>query len=248
MRTTEIGSCDGLRRRPRDNVWAPRDPRPAAAVVVGPSGRRLLPGSLGGPSTCPIHLAAGKKEEAPLFSGRLWGILQHGCGIRVSDSTQVPESRLRSRFFESIAVKAAEDHGSGQSAHDHHAQALCYIPCGICILGCSKQTKESRIEAAEARISSLNDAANLYLGDVGRYPESLNDLLTAPTTTLDGPKSERTILAERDPARPVGQALSIENIAFGQVRISSNGPDRKPGTEDDVKYSTRPPQHLRPVV
>ncbi len=120
----------------------------------------------------------------------------------------------------------------------HKLLALTIL--ALLLFGCSRETKQERIDAAKAQITSLKNAAELYLSDTGGYPNELGDLRAPPTQNANPAKWKGPYLKQEIPLDPWGKPYWLKRIGFGQVKIASNGPDRKPDTPDDIAHSTHP--------
>ena len=88
--------------------------------------------------------------------------------------------------------------------------------------------------AAFAEISTLKQACKMYKLRVGSFPSELNDLYQMPSglsqAQWQGPYIEQPV--DGDPWRQPYNYTA--NEATNEVIITSNGPDRQSGTEDDV--------------
>jgi len=99
------------------------------------------------------------------------------------------------------------------------------------------RTEESRVTAAKAQISSFGTALDVFETDNGYYPrgsEGLNELLVAPSdaTNWKGPYLKTEI-----PVDPWQQPYIYEYPGKNNPNgydLSSGGPDKRPGTEDDI--------------
>jgi general secretion pathway protein G len=99
------------------------------------------------------------------------------------------------------------------------------------------RTEESRITAVKAQIAGFGTALDVFETDNGYYPrgsEGLNELLVAPSdaTNWKGPYLKTEI-----PLDPWGSAYIYEYPGKNNPNgydLSSNGPDKRPGTEDDI--------------
>jgi general secretion pathway protein G len=99
------------------------------------------------------------------------------------------------------------------------------------------RTEESRITAVKAQIAGFGTALDVFETDNGYYPrgsEGLNELLVAPSdaTNWKGPYLKTEI-----PLDPWGSPYIYEYPGKNNPNgydLSSNGPDKRPGTEDDI--------------
>jgi general secretion pathway protein G len=89
--------------------------------------------------------------------------------------------------------------------------------------------KKSRIATTRANIENLKTAVRLYELEVEKKPESLNDLLIEGDEDWPGPFLED----EELPKDAWGNDFKYE-IRGKLFRITSAGPDKKMGTEDDI--------------
>ena len=94
--------------------------------------------------------------------------------------------------------------------------------------------RRSLQKSAFMEIQTLSKACKMYKLDVGSYPQQLDDLFTLPSglnnTVWGGPYLDKAIPA--DPwQQPYAYGADEQN---DMVTITSNGPDRQKGTQDDV--------------
>jgi general secretion pathway protein G len=89
----------------------------------------------------------------------------------------------------------------------------------------------ARRSATRASIAAISQAVEVYQMDVGRYPSSLNDLLTNPgVSTWDGPylKGGKGALVD-------AWTTPISYKANGaDFKVVSAGPDAQMGSGDDL--------------
>lgn len=103
------------------------------------------------------------------------------------------------------------------------------------MVGRSEQAREA---AAKADISSIKTALDAFEVDNGFYPKSLGDLLQAPSNA----KSWHGPYLEKLPQDPWGD--NYEYVFPGRHNaggfdLSSDGPDGKSGTDDDIGNWTK---------
>jgi general secretion pathway protein G len=95
----------------------------------------------------------------------------------------------------------------------------------------------SKIKAAQAQISALEQQIDIYQLDVGAYPstqQGLQALRVAPPDIADpskwlGPYAKKDI-----PVDPWSQPYNYELLSPTQYKIFSAGPDGTPNTADDI--------------
>lgn len=102
------------------------------------------------------------------------------------------------------------------------------------------RAEEARIQSAQADIhSNMTMALDLYEFDVGYFPSVLNELWEKPAQPLPGykgPYLKRAIGAD-----PWATPYAYTPLGGGKgYRLSSAGPDRQQGTEDDIKAESLP--------
>jgi general secretion pathway protein G len=112
--------------------------------------------------------------------------------------------------------------------------AIIVVLASITTVAVLKFRENSSKDAAFTQISMLSKACTAYNLNVGFFPNSLNDLVTLPTgmnqNQWRGPYLEsRTV-----PLDPWGQPYVLGASTGERLIISSNGPDRQAGTQDDI--------------
>jgi general secretion pathway protein G len=97
--------------------------------------------------------------------------------------------------------------------------------------------QNANINSARTQIGMLEEACNHYTLSVGVPPNTLEDLLTLPAdlpnpTKWAGPYLEKSTL----PVDPWNNPYQYEIVdpATSKFRIYSLGPDRTPGSADDI--------------
>ncbi len=96
---------------------------------------------------------------------------------------------------------------------------------------------KSKIDAAKAQVSTLENMMDLYLLDLGTYPstqQGLQALRVAPADLADSTKWRGPYSKKDIPADPWDNAYIYEWMGPSQFRIYSPGPDGQPGTDDDI--------------
>ncbi|MEL6682949.1 MAG: type II secretion system major pseudopilin GspG [Pseudomonadota bacterium] len=109
------------------------------------------------------------------------------------------------------------------------AVAIVGLLIGVVGPAAMRQLQSSRVTTAEAQITQLRSALDIFLIEVGRYPseqEGLTALISGAGTIpgWNGPYLRDGNL----PADPWGGAF-IYRLEEGQVRITSLGADGQPG-------------------
>jgi general secretion pathway protein G len=97
--------------------------------------------------------------------------------------------------------------------------------------------QQANINSARTQIGMLEEACNHYTLSVGSPPNTLDDLLTMPGDLANpqkwvGPYLEKSQL----PVDPWNNPYQYEVVdpATSKFRIYSMGPDRTPGSPDDI--------------
>jgi len=93
------------------------------------------------------------------------------------------------------------------------------------------KSKAARINATRASISAIANAIEVYQMDMGRYPSSLDDLVTDPgSANWDGPyvKGGKNAMVDA-----WGNPFSYKADG-GNFKVISAGPDRQMGSQDDL--------------
>ena len=116
---------------------------------------------------------------------------------------------------------------------------------GIVVYNLQGVGDRARIQATQAQIASVEGALKLYQTAVGTYPESLELLITKPSDENDAAKWTGPYIEEKDRGK-LKDAWGNELIykAPGDVNVtsydlSSPGPDKQPGNDDDVTNWTK---------
>ncbi|MCB9490212.1 MAG: type II secretion system major pseudopilin GspG [Deltaproteobacteria bacterium] len=101
---------------------------------------------------------------------------------------------------------------------------------GVKVLDRLEQANEN---AAEAQMSSIKNALDLFKMDNGSYPPDLQLLVTPPEAGGFG--SNRGYLkGDEVPLDPWNMPYGYVSDGY-QFTIWSNGPDKRPQTEDDIQ-------------
>jgi general secretion pathway protein G len=100
------------------------------------------------------------------------------------------------------------------------------ILAGMVVPSFVGRTKEARIKAAKGDIASLGVALDLFELDKGRYPNSLNELLTSDRKYLKKPSIPQDPWGKPYVYRCPGQR--------GDYDLVSGGPDGVEGGTDDI--------------
>jgi general secretion pathway protein G len=110
---------------------------------------------------------------------------------------------------------------------------------GVVGVGVSSNVRKSRIEATKAQISSLEQAISMFHLECGFYPESIDALISAPTSgrTCKGYPPEGFLAKKELPEdawnKPFNYTLPGAHNREG-YDLSSSGPDAEDGTSDDI--------------
>jgi general secretion pathway protein G len=97
----------------------------------------------------------------------------------------------------------------------------------VVIMNLGNVGTESRITATRASIATICQAATTYEIQVGRYPESLDDLTS--------PINERKALLKKGSLNDSwGIPFTYKMSGKDDYEVRSAGPDAKMGTEDDI--------------
>ncbi len=112
------------------------------------------------------------------------------------------------------------------------AIAIVGIMAAIAVPNINKQIKRARISACQQLIQTAAQATTTYsLDHSGRVPDS-QDAWVEALTGGDDPEIEGGSDALND---PWGNPLHYERVGKGgRFKITSDGPDMEPGTDDDL--------------
>ncbi|MBQ9345554.1 MAG: type II secretion system major pseudopilin GspG [Kiritimatiellae bacterium] len=104
------------------------------------------------------------------------------------------------------------------------------ILAAVAVPKLSGRVRQAKQNAAASSIGSIGLAINMYEVDNGKYPDSLQNLVTKGSEdNWNGPYLEKGV-----PKDPWGHDFQYSKNG-NQYTLSSAGPDGSFGTEDDVK-------------
>lgn len=107
--------------------------------------------------------------------------------------------------------------------------AIVGLLIGLVGTGAIRQLQNSRVNAAEAQISQLRSALDIFLIETGRYPTEQEGLQSLIANSTQIPGWAGPYLRDGNlPADPWGGAY-IYVLDQGQVRVRSLGADGRPG-------------------
>jgi general secretion pathway protein G len=110
---------------------------------------------------------------------------------------------------------------------------------GTCLWNRGTDLRVQRIGTAKEQIVEFRKAVRTYYYDTGSFPpaeEGLTALVSNPgSDAWRGPY----LFSDRIPRDPWGREYVLEGVGpeDGRYRILSFGPDRRPGTPDDIETS-----------
>jgi general secretion pathway protein G len=104
-------------------------------------------------------------------------------------------------------------------------------------VGVVQVQKQANRRAARTQIGMLEGAVNTYLIDIGRFPDSLNDLVQQPGN-LRNPEKWHPFLDKDLPDDPWGNPYQYANDG-DTFRLWSWGPDGQDGGNDDITNKDR---------
>ena len=116
--------------------------------------------------------------------------------------------------------------------------AILVILGALVGVGYSRIRNNSMIDAAKAQITNLETSVKTYQIDVGNYPSGesgLESLLAQPGDAPPGKWRGPYLDATQLPLDPWNSPYNYELVTEDQFVIFSSGPDRQPGTDDDVQ-------------
>lgn len=115
--------------------------------------------------------------------------------------------------------------------------AILIILASLVTVGYQQIRRNTQADGAKAQIKQLEQACNLYLGDVGQLPTSLQDL-RQPPQGAGADKWRGPYLDQEVPKDPWSNNYVLEqstdNFNNPRVLIYSMGPDLQQGTADDI--------------
>ena len=102
------------------------------------------------------------------------------------------------------------------------------------------RTEQAKVARAKSDLSAIGLALDLYELDVGRHPESLDELVAKdpPSSAAEGTKWNGPYLKKGLPKDPWGRAYAYQRQSQHNqdYDLSSLGPDGKPGTDDVTNW------------
>jgi general secretion pathway protein G len=113
--------------------------------------------------------------------------------------------------------------------------AILVLLSSLAVVGVMQVQRNAQGDAAQTQISTLKQQCKMFKLNVGRYPASLNDLVTLPSG-LNPQQWRGPYLDEgRLPVDPWGNPFNYSADEMNDiVNITSNGPDGQMGTADDI--------------
>jgi len=94
--------------------------------------------------------------------------------------------------------------------------------------------KSSNIKAAKSQILMLQSAVEMYQVDIGRLPETLDDLRVQPAN-LPNPEKWHPFMEKELPKDPWQNDYQYTQLDNGErFEIKSSGPDKAEGGADDI--------------
>lgn len=115
--------------------------------------------------------------------------------------------------------------------------AILVVLASMVGLSYSRIQKSMQVSSARTQIGLLEDAVKAYQIGVGSLPPNLEALLAAPPELPNPAKWQGPYLEKQTlPVDPWDQPFQYEIVdqANDKFQIRSNGPDRQPGTTDDI--------------
>ncbi len=108
--------------------------------------------------------------------------------------------------------------------------AILGILAGVVVVNFSGHGEKARIRATRASIAAISTAVDMYEVDTGRFPPSLQSLITASgEQNWNGPYIKGGGL----PVDSWGTAFSY-SVQGNTYKVISGGPDKQVGSSDDV--------------
>lgn len=108
--------------------------------------------------------------------------------------------------------------------------AILGILAGVVVVNFSGKGKGARIKATRSSIAAICTAIDMYEVDTGRYPSSLQSLVSSDGSgNWQGPYLRGGLPADSW-GTPFGYTLSGDS----GYKVSSAGPDLSSGTSDDI--------------
>ncbi|MCB1154323.1 type II secretion system major pseudopilin GspG, partial [bacterium] len=94
--------------------------------------------------------------------------------------------------------------------------------------------EQANMNAAEAQMSSIKNALDLFKMDNGTYPPDLQLLVTPPADSGFASNGPGYLKGDEVPLDPWNMPYGYASDGY-QFTIWSNGPDKRPQTEDDIQ-------------
>lgn len=108
--------------------------------------------------------------------------------------------------------------------------AILGILAGVVVVNFSGKGKGARIKATRVSIAAICTAIDMYEVDTGRYPSSLQGLVSSDgAANWSGP-----YLKGKVPADSWGTAFSLSTQGESGYKVTSGGPDLTIGSGDDI--------------
>jgi len=110
--------------------------------------------------------------------------------------------------------------------------AILGILAAVVVGNFGKQGETARIKATRASIAAISTQVDIYQLDTGRYPSSLDNLISSSgESNWNGPyiRGGKEALVDA-----WGTPFSYKSSSDGTFKIISGGPDAQVGTGDDV--------------
>lgn len=108
--------------------------------------------------------------------------------------------------------------------------AILGILAGVVVVNFGGKQKGAMIKATRASIAAVRTAIDMYEVDTGRFPASLQALLTSDgAPNWNGPYVKGQL-----PADAWGTPLTFSTQGENGYQITSGGPDLQVGTGDDI--------------
>ncbi|MBX3416075.1 MAG: type II secretion system major pseudopilin GspG [Pirellulaceae bacterium] len=113
--------------------------------------------------------------------------------------------------------------------------AILVLLSSLAVVGVMQVQRNSQRDAALTQIATLKQQCRMFKLNVGRYPASLNDLVTVPSGMTPQQWRGPYLQDGRVPLDPWGFPFNYSADEMNDiVNITSNGPDGQMGSADDV--------------
>ncbi|MEQ1904184.1 MAG: type II secretion system major pseudopilin GspG [Pirellulaceae bacterium] len=113
--------------------------------------------------------------------------------------------------------------------------AILVLLSSLAIVGVMQIQRSTQGDAAITQIGTLKQASKMFKLNVGRYPASLNELVTVPPGLSPQAWKGPYLDEGRLPTDPWGNPFNYSADELADiVTITSNGPDGQMGSADDV--------------